>query len=139
MLLSALSSTLRWLFNEYHASEYTLCNKLLLYKTSAFNPAATNIGYTYVNGSADINFAKRRVKTIRNILSAKYSFTNKMASLSGQGRYYLSSVENSEFLCCSAMVSVQLHTGFHPDVNQNVNFSISIWYILVLRPWQLPL
>ena len=60
-------------------------NKFSLSQNISFQPSYNNIGYTYVNGSADINFAKRRVKTIENILSAKYSFTNKMGITFRQG------------------------------------------------------
>jgi hypothetical protein len=54
------------------------------------------MGYTYVDGSSDINFAKRKVNTIENILSVKYSFTNKMG-ITFRARHYLSSVNNKEF------------------------------------------
>ena len=103
-------------------------NKFSLSQNISFQPSYNNIGYTYVNGSADINFAKRRVKTIENILSAKYSFTNKMG-ITFRARHYLSSVENSEFLCCSAMALSNRTRDFTRMQTRTLTSSISIWYI----------
>lgn len=96
-------------------------NKLSLSHRIGFEPRFNNMGYTYVGGSNDINIAKRKVNTIENILSVKYSFTNK-TGITFRARHYLSTVENKEFYILQQDGNLLPHEGFHPDVNQNVNF-----------------
>jgi hypothetical protein len=96
-------------------------NKLTLSHRISYQPSYNNMGYTYVEGSSDINFAKRKVNTIENILSAKYSFTNK-AGITFRARHYLSTVENKEFYILQRNGSLLLHENYHPDANRNVNF-----------------
>ena len=96
-------------------------NKLSLSHRIGFEPRFNNMGYTYVDGSNDINIAKRKVNTIENILSVKYSFTNK-TGITFRARHYLSTVENKEFYILQQDGNLLPHEGFHPDANQNVNF-----------------
>lgn len=96
-------------------------NKLTLSHRISYQPRYNNMGYTYVEGSSDINFAKRKVNTIEHILSAKYSFTNKMG-ITFRARHYLSTVENKEFYILQQDGSLLLHGNYHPDANRNVNF-----------------
>ena len=96
-------------------------NKLSLSQNINFSPQFNNMGYTYVDGSSDINFAKRKVNTIENILSVKYSFTNKMG-ITFRARHYLSSVNNKEFYILQQDGTLKANPDFHPSVDQNVNF-----------------
>jgi hypothetical protein len=109
-------------------------NKFTLGHTINLGPRYNNMGYAYVEGSSDINFAKRRVNTIEQILSTKYSFTNKMG-ITFRARHYLSTVENKEFYLLQPDGSLLTHTNFHPDANQNVNyFNIDMVYTWEFAP-----
>lgn len=109
-------------------------NKLTLSHRISYQPRYNNMGYTYVEGSSDINFAKRKVNTIEHILSAKYSFTNKMG-ITFRARHYLSTVENKEFYILQQDGSLLLHENYHPDANKNVNFfNIDMVYTLQFAP-----
>jgi hypothetical protein len=96
-------------------------NKLSLSQNTDFNPGFNNVGYVFVPDNPDINFATRKRNTIEHILSAKYNFNNKMG-ITFRARHYLSTVENKEFYLLQRDGSLVANTGFHPDVNQNVNF-----------------
>ena len=100
---------------------FRINNKLSLSQNINFSPQFNNMGYTYVDGSSDINFAKRKVNTIENILSVKYSFTNKMG-ITFRARHYLSSVNNKEFYILQQDGTLKANPDFHPSVDQNVNF-----------------
>lgn len=100
---------------------FRITNKLSLSHNLNLMPQINNMGYTYVDGSSDINFAKRKVNTVENILSAKYSFTNKMG-ITFRARHYLSTVNNNEFFILKQDGSLKANPGFHPSVDQNVNF-----------------
>ena len=96
-------------------------SKFTLSQNISFQPRFNNIGFTYVPGSADINFAKRKVNTVEHILSAKYNFNNKMG-ITFRARHYLSTVDNKEFYLLQSNGTLQPNIGFNPLVNQNVNF-----------------
>jgi len=96
-------------------------SKFTLSQNISFQPRYNNIGFTYVPGSADINFAKRKVNTVEHILSAKYNFNNKMG-ITFRARHYLSTVDNKEFYLLQSNGALQPNIGFNPTVNQNVNF-----------------
>lgn len=102
-----------------HAMRFN--NKLTLSQSIDYNPKVNDVGYTYIDGSTDINFAKRNVRSIENILSAKYNFTNKMG-ITFRARYYVSTVDNKDFFVLQRDGSLQPHPGFNPSVNENVNF-----------------
>jgi archaellin len=109
-------------------------NKFSLTQRISFEPRFNNMGYTYVSGSSDINFAKRKVNTIEHILSAKYSFSNKMG-ITFRARHYLSTVDNKEFYILQRDGNLLLNQGFQPDANQNVNFfNIDMVYTLQFAP-----
>ena len=84
-------------------------------------PKYNDMGYTYVAGNNDINFAKRKVNTVENILNAKYSFSNKMG-ITFRARHYLSTVDNKTFYLLQPDGKLLLNSRFYPDANQNVNF-----------------
>jgi len=113
---------------------YRFNNKLSVSQNIAFMPSHNDMGYTYVDGSADINFARRNINTIEHVVSAKYNFTNKMG-ITCRIRHYVSSVENKEFFLLQRNGSLLANTGFHPDVNQNVNyFNIDMVYTWEFAP-----
>lgn len=96
-------------------------NKFSLSQRIGVEPRFNNIGYVYVDGSNDINFAKRKRNTIEHIISAKYSFSNKMG-ITFRARHYLSTVDNKEFFILQPDGNLKPNPGYHPEVNQNVNF-----------------
>jgi len=92
------------------------------------------MGYVEVEGNSNNNFAKRRRNTVENILSAKYSFTNKMG-ITFRSRYYVSIVDNKEFYLLQRDGSLLSNKNFHPAVNNNVNyFNIDMVYTWQFAP-----
>jgi hypothetical protein len=61
------------------------------------------------------------VDKLENILSAKYSFNNRMG-INFRMRHYFSSVENKEFLTLQNNGKLIPHPSFNQNRNQNVNF-----------------
>jgi hypothetical protein len=113
---------------------YRFNNKLSVSQNIAFMPSYNDMGYTYVDGSADINFAKRDVNTIEHTVSAKYNFTNKMG-ITCRIRHYVSSVKNKEFFLLQHDGNLLANTGFHPNANQNVNyFNVDMVYTWEFAP-----
>ena len=109
-------------------------NKLSVSQSIDFNPSFNNMGYTYIDGNTDINFARRDVTSVENILSAKYNFSNKMG-ITFRARYYVSTVDNKEFYLLQRDGSLAPHEGFHPAVNNNVNyFNIDMVYTWEFAP-----
>jgi len=99
-----------------------------------YNPIWNNMGYTYIDGSDDINFARRDVNSIENLLSAKYNFSNKMG-ITFRARHYVSTVDNKEFYLLQKDGSLLANPGFHPSVNENVNyFNIDMVYTWEFAP-----
>ncbi len=99
-----------------------------------YNPIWNDVGYTYVDGNTDINFATRNVNTIENILSAKYNFSNKMG-ITFRARHYVSTVDNKEFYLLQQDGSLVAHKDFHPSVNEDVNyFNIDMVYTWEFAP-----
>ena len=83
-------------------------------------PAFNSIGYTWSDASTVI-FAKRRVKSVENILSAKYNFTN-MMGINLRVRHYYSSVDNKEFFTLQSNGKLNPNPSFIDNIDQNVNF-----------------
>ena len=97
-------------------------------------PGYNDVGYTYISGNADINFAKRNINTIEHIVSAKYNFTNKMG-ITCRVRHYVSSVDNKDFYLLQHDGRLLANAGFHPDANQNVNyFNVDMVYTWQFAP-----
>jgi len=96
-------------------------NKFSLQQTINFTPRYNDVGYVYVENNNDMNFAKRKVNTIEQILSAKYSFSNKMG-ITFRARHYLSTVSNKEFYLLQPDGTLLIHNAFHPAADQNVNY-----------------
>ena len=109
-------------------------NKFSLAQSVEFIPAHNSVGYTYVSGSTDINFAKRNVNTVENIISGKYNFTNRMG-ISCRARHYVSSVDNKYFYLLQRDGTLLPHSGYHPNVNENVNyFNVDMIYTWEFLP-----
>ena len=98
-----------------------LNNKLSFAHQVNFQPRYNNIGYAYAEGGSDIIFAKRKVNTIENIVSSRYSFTNKMG-ITFRARYYMSTVDNKNFFTLRRDGSLKPSTRVYPDADQNANF-----------------
>jgi len=85
------------------------------------SPSFNSIGYTWSDAN-QIIFARRRVKSVENIVSAKYNFSN-MMGINLRVRHYYSSVDNKEFFTLQqADGSLVKNTNFNVNTNQNVNF-----------------
>ena len=120
--------------NAVATHSYRFNNKLSLTQNIEYDPSVNDIGYTYIDGSTDINFAKRTVHVIENIISAKYNFTNRMG-ITFRARHYLSTVNNKEFYLLQHDGSLLSHAGYHPDADQNANyFNIDMVYTWQFAP-----
>jgi hypothetical protein len=109
-------------------------NRLSVSQNLEYSPGFNDVGYVYVDGSSDINFARRRINTIEHILSAKYNFTNKMG-ITFRARHYVSTVENKDFYLLQRDGSLLANPDFHPDANQNANyFNIDMVYTWEFAP-----
>ena len=95
-------------------------DKLSLSLRISYQPRYNNMGYTYVEGSNDINFAKRKVNTIEHVLSAKYSFSNRMGITFRARHYYTDDVENAYFK----------NLGNTLGADNNNNLSLKVIYFL---------
>jgi hypothetical protein len=119
-------------FTLMHA--YRFNNKLSVSQSFSYQPRFNQMGYVYVAGSSDINFARRLRNTIENILSAKYSFNNRMG-ITFRARHYLSNVENKSFFLLQRDGALKANKDFHPQVNNNVNyFNIDMVYTWQFAP-----
>ena len=113
---------------------YRFNNKLSLTQSVEYSPSVNNMGYTYIDGSTDINFARRTLNEVENIISAKYNFTNRMG-ITFRARHYLSTVSNKAFYLLQPDGSLLTHEGYHPDADQNVNyFNIDMVYTWQFAP-----
>jgi hypothetical protein len=99
---------------------YRFSNKFSLSHRISLQPRFNGVGYTtYI--APDIIFAKRKVNTVENILSAKYSFSNK-TWLTFRARHYNSSVDNKEFFTLQKNGKLMPNTSLRDTMHRNVNF-----------------
>jgi hypothetical protein len=96
-------------------------NKLSFSHLVSFQPRFNNMGYAYVESGSDIIFAKRKVNTVENILSSKYSFSNKMG-ITFRARYYSSTVDNKTFFTLRRDGLLNPSNTVYPGTDQNANF-----------------
>jgi hypothetical protein len=109
-------------------------NKLSVSQSIDYNPARNDMGYVYIDGSKDINFARRNVSSIEDILSVKYNFSNKMG-ITFRARHYVSTVDNKEFYLLQTNGTLLTNKDYHPQVNENVNyFNIDMVYTWEFAP-----
>jgi hypothetical protein len=132
----------RTFFNFYNSFSYELSlrqnyrinNKLTLSHRFSTNPLTNNIGFVFINGSPDINFARRKRNTIENIFFVKYSFSNKMG-LTFRARHYLSTVKNKEFYFLQPDGKLLPNATFINGADQNFNlFNIDMVYTWQFAP-----
>jgi hypothetical protein len=84
-------------------------------------PRFNSVGYA-LSDDAQIIFGKRRVKTIENIISAKYSFSN-MMGITFRMRHYYSSVKNdSYYKLVQENGGLLPAPGFTGNADQSANF-----------------
>ncbi len=109
-------------------------NKFSLSQSLEITPAHNDVGYTYISGNSNINFAKRNVNTIEHIVTLKYNFSNLMG-ISCRVRHYMSSVTNKDFYLLQHDGSLLANANYHPDVNENVNyFNVDFVYTWQFAP-----
>ena len=90
---------------------------LSAYVSSSINQS----GYAATAGDT-IFFSRRNVKSVENVLSVKYSFTNKMG-LTLRGRHYWSKVNPLQFYELDTYGKLQTPTNsYNGNVNQNYNY-----------------
>ena len=76
--------------------------------------------------------ARRKIKTVENILSAKYNFTNRMG-ITFRARHYVSSVDNKEFF---TLQQADGKLNPNPSFNENVNRNVNFFNIDMVYTWQ---
>ena len=113
---------------------YRFSDKFSLNHRLSLNPRFNNVGYTWSDNS-QIIFARRGVKTVENILTAKYNFTN-MMGINLRIRHYYSSVDNKEFFNLQQVDgSLKPNPAFTTNANQNVNyFNVDMVYTWQFAP-----
>ncbi len=113
---------------------YRFNNRLSVSHQLGLGPKFNNIGYTWSGNVSEIIFSRRKVNSIENILSAKYSFSNKMG-LNFRMRHYYSSVENKEFYMLKNDGKLETKSDFTQNLNRNVNFfNIDMLYTWEFAP-----
>ncbi len=95
-------------------------SKLSVSHRLGYMPRFNNIGYTTIVNN-DVIFGRRKINTIENILTLKYSFTNKMG-LTYRMRHYISTVDNKEFFTLQTNGLLVSNNSFTANMNRNVNF-----------------
>ena len=113
---------------------YRFSDKFSLNHRLSLNPRFNNVGYTW-SDNTQIIFARRGVKTVENILTAKYNFTN-MMGINLRIRHYYSSVDNKEFFNLQQVDgSLKPNPSFTTNANQNVNyFNVDMVYTWQFAP-----
>ena len=99
---------------------YRFNNQFSLSYRLGYQPQFNGMGYT-TTLPTEIIFAKRNVKTIENILSAKYNFNN-MMGINLRIRHYYSSVDNKEFFTLQQDGSLIPNSSYVENKDQNANF-----------------
>ncbi len=110
-------------------SKFSLSHRLNFYPR--FNSMGFSTFDTLTQTSPTENyFARRRVNTVEDILSAKYNFTNRMG-LTFRARHYVSSVKNKEFY------TLGNDGKLTQDVyNKNNNRNLNYFNIDMVYTWQ---
>jgi hypothetical protein len=110
---------------------YRFNNKLSVSYRISFQPRFNGVGYAWSDAS-QIIFARRKVNTVENIFSTKYSFTNK-TGITLRVRHYVSSVENKEFF------TLQQQNGklvSNPSFSENVDRNVNFFNVDMVYTWQ---
>jgi len=117
----------------FYDQRYRFSNKFSLMHRISLQPRFNGVGYTtYVD--PEIIFARRKVNTVENIVSAKYSFTNKMW-ITFRARHYNSSVDNKEFFTLQKNGRLLSNSSLRDTLHRNVNyFNIDMVYTWQFAP-----
>jgi hypothetical protein len=139
---------LRSLFNSPNhqlniSQRYRFNNKFSISEDLRYNPAINDAGYYDPKDAlgnsialSDIVFTRRDVKTIENVLSAKYSFNNK-SGITFRARHYWSKVAQKELydLNDDGTLTESKHRNTVPLVHKNFNiFNVDAVYTLQFAP-----
>lgn len=113
---------------------YRFNQKLSVSHRLGLSPQFNSVGFAWSDAN-NIIFGRRRVKSVENILSFKYSFTNKMWA-TFRARHYVSSVQNSKYYdlqqSTGTLVRNEVFTG---NADRNVNyFNIDMVYTWQFAP-----
>lgn len=122
-------------FDFFAQQNYRFNNKLSLTYRISVQPRFNNIGYAHTDYSNSIvTFARRNRRTVENVLSSKYNFTNRMG-LTFRLRHYYSSVDNKEFFTLGSDGKLDVNPAFNTNVNRNLNlFNIDMVYTWQFAP-----
>jgi hypothetical protein len=139
---------LRSLFNSPNhqlniSQRYRFNNKFSISEDLRYNPVINDAGYYDPKDAlgnsialSDIVFTRRDVKTIENVLSAKYSFNNK-SGITFRARHYWSKVAQKELydLNDDGTLSESKHRNAVSLVHKNFNiFNVDAVYTLQFAP-----
>lgn len=113
---------------------YRFSNKFSMTHRLSLNPRFNGVGYTWSDDN-QIIFARRKVQSVENILSAKYNFSN-MMGITLRIRHYFSNVDNKEFFTLQQTDgSLVKNPNFATNTNQNVNyFNVDMVYTWQFAP-----
>ncbi|OSZ81652.1 hypothetical protein CAP36_06780 [Chitinophagaceae bacterium IBVUCB2] len=121
-------------FDYFLQQNYRFNSKLSLTYRISVQPRFNNVGYAYSENNSEIIFARRNRRTVENVLSSKYNFTNRMG-LTFRLRHYYSSVDNKEFFTLRSDGKLNPNPAFNKNVNRNLNlFNIDMVYTWQFAP-----
>lgn len=106
-------------YNIEIGNKYRFNNKLSVNHRLQLTPQKNNTGFAAISGN-DVIFGRRDVASVENILSVKYSFSDKM-NINTRIRHYWSKVHYKEFFTLQEDGGLAKNTTFNGDVNQNYN------------------
>jgi hypothetical protein len=100
-----------------------------------YSKSVNDVGFVDKNNTNDIiNFAKRDVYTINNVLSISYVFNDKI-SMNIRGRHYWSGAENKDFYLLRQDGTLSLDPSYSENQDQNYNaFTIDMTFRWVFAP-----
>lgn len=121
-------------FDYFLQQNYRFNSKLSLTYRISIQPRFNNVGYAYSENNSEIIFARRNRRTVENVLSSKYNFTNRMG-LTFRLRHYYSSVDNKEYFTLRSDGKLNPNPTFNKNVNRNLNlFNIDMVYTWQFAP-----
>jgi Domain of unknown function (DUF5916) len=97
-------------------------SKLSINNSLSMDFQKDNVGWAAIDNTGAIIFARRDLRTVENILSAKYNFTNRMG-ITLRSRHYWSKVAPQQFYQLDEYGKLNTpDVAFTKNVNQNYNF-----------------
>ncbi len=114
-------------------TQYRFNKKLSVNMSSTITWKNNSLGYT-TNVGDSVIFALRKVRSLENILTAKYNFNNKMG-ISFRARHYWSKLQNGQLKNLSTDGTLTDITGISTEADYNVNyFNIDMVYTWQFNP-----